>query len=163
MNQYYLVGDIGATKTDLALYAEHDDIRKYHIKGNFQTADFQSLEELIAQFLEKPGLPVKRCVLAIAGPILNNKVTLSSSNLPWEVDRSQLIRDLNVPDLFLINDLEALASAVPLLTEDELYTINRGTRKKNGTIAIIAHGTDHLIGYSIICFSNMFKKFDLGF
>lgn len=141
MSEYYLVGDVGGTKTDLAFYSDHDNIRKIDVKQSFQTADYKSLGNLISNFLEETGLPVKSCFLAIAGPLVNDRVTLSSSNLPWEVDRMQLMQDLDIPELFLINDLEALAHAVPLLSENEIYTINQGIHKKNETIAIIAPGT----------------------
>jgi glucokinase len=141
MSNYYLVGDVGGTKTDLALCSGNDDTRKFVTKKRFKTREYPSLEQLILHFLSKNNLPIKGGILAIAGPILNDKVDLSSSNLPWEVDRSNLIKELNIPELLLINDLEAIAEAIPILTENDLYTINQGIKRKNKTFAIIAPGT----------------------
>ena len=141
MSDYYLVGDVGGTKTDLAVYFSKDDTRKYVTKQRFQTADYPSLENLIATFLENNQLIIKEGILSVAGPVLNDRVTFSSSNLPWEVERFKLINELNIPEISLINDLEAVAISIPFLKEDDLYTINQGIKEENKTLAIIAPGT----------------------
>ncbi|MCZ6522068.1 MAG: glucokinase [Bacteroidetes bacterium] len=141
MSDYYLVGDVGGTKTDLAVYSSKDDTRKYVTKQRFQTADYPSLENLIATFLENNQLIIKEGILSVAGPVLNDRVTFSSSNLPWEVERFKLINELNIPEISLINDLEAVAISIPFLKEDDLYTINQGIKEENKTLAIIAPGT----------------------
>jgi len=140
-NQYYLVGDVGGTKTELAVYLGQRDIRKYQFKERFVTTDYESLEELIFQFLSRHQLSIKKGMLAVAGPVLNDEVTFSSSNLPWKVNRAELIKKLNISDILLINDLEALALAIPHLTEKELYTLNSGIKKERETLAVIAPGT----------------------
>jgi len=141
MSSYYLIGDIGGTKTDLAAYSSSSDCRKYEIFERFITAEFDSPGQLIKNFINNFHLDIKKGVIAVAGPVLNDKVTKTSSNLPWEIDRLELINELGIPDLLLINDLEAVARAVPILGKDEFYTLNKGIEKKNGTLAIIAPGT----------------------
>ena len=113
------------------------------------TSDFASLENLIGHFLKRENVAIERAVLAVAGPVLNNKVTISSSNLPWEIDKSLLIQALNIPDLLLINDLEALAQSIPLLGKDDLHCLNRGVKKDNASVAVIAPGTGLGQGYLI--------------
>ena len=139
--KYYLVGDVGGTKTELVIYSGERDIRKYKCKERIATTDYESLQELIARFLSSNNLYIEKCVLAVAGPVLNDDVTLTSSNLPWRISRADLIRDLNIPDILLINDLEALARAIPHLTQSDLYAIIPGIRKKKETLAVIAPGT----------------------
>jgi len=131
MSNYYLVGDVGGTKTDLAIYSSKADIRKFVTKKRFQTAEYPSLENLISTFLEDNKLIIKEGVLSVAGPVLNDKVTFSSSNLPWEVDRFKLIDELNIPKFLLLNDSEAAAQAIPYLRKEDLYTVNRGIRNEN--------------------------------
>ncbi|HUM71185.1 MAG TPA: glucokinase, partial [Chloroflexota bacterium] len=63
------------------------------------------------------------------------------TNLPWVIDTAVLQQTLGTPDVYLLNDLESIANAVPYLTADELITINEGQRNPTGPIAVIAPGT----------------------
>jgi len=141
MSNHYLIGDVGGTKTELAIYEGQNQNRKYSEVERFLTRDFVSLAQMIAFYLGGKNLHISNGVLAIAGPVLNDKVTLSSSNLPWEVDANQLKEALQIPNVRLINDLEALARGIPLLSEQDLHNINPGIKKSQDTLAVIAPGT----------------------
>jgi glucokinase len=141
MDSYYLVADIGGTKSELAVYAQKDDIRSYFLKERFVTDEYKSLEDLIAHFLQEHDFKIEAAVLAIAGPVINKRITLFSSNLPWEVDEASLRERLHISDLELINDLMAVAGAIPHLRKEDLYTINTGVEKECETLAVIAPGT----------------------
>jgi len=63
------------------------------------------------EFLVKVKVPVDRACFAVPGPIGGRaKIT----NLPWEIDESTVAKELNLGHLHLMNDLEAIAFAVPL-------------------------------------------------
>ena len=141
MDSYYLVADIGGTKSELAVYAQKDDVRSYILKKRFVTGEYKSLEELIAHFLQKHAFKIEAAVLAVAGPVINKRVTLISSNLPWELDEASLRERLRISNLELINDLRAVAGAIPLLRIEDLHTINKGVEKEHETMAVIAPGT----------------------
>jgi glucokinase len=49
--------------------------------------------------------------------------------------------NLNIKSVYLINDLEAVARAVPILRPSDVVTINRGESVPRGAIAVIAPGT----------------------
>ena len=162
MSKYYLVGDVGATKTNLAVCVDRN-VKKYSVKEKFLTSDFPSLESLIGHFLSRESLAIDRAVLAVAGPVLNDKVTMSSSNLPWEIDRSGLIQELNIPDILLINDLEALAQSIPLLDKDDLHCLNRGERKENASVAGSFMALRCLVNdRNIACLNNGIRWVPLG-
>lgn len=141
MKEYFLVGDMGGTKTEFAVYSSCDDCRNYELIERFDTYEFKSPGVLINNFIHKHNLQISKLILAVAGPVLYDKITKSSSNLPWEVDRYELVNETGIPELYLINDLEALARAVPLLHKDEIITLNEGIKQEYGTLAVIAAGT----------------------
>ena len=141
MDSYYLVADIGGTKSELAAYAQKKDAREYLLKKRFATSEYKSPEDLIAHFLQENSLKIEAAVLAIAGPVINGRVTLFSSNLPWEVDEASLREKLQIPEIELINDLKVVAGAIPHLKKEDLYTINKGEEKAHETLAVIAPGT----------------------
>jgi glucokinase len=75
----------------------------------------------------------------VAGPVINGSA--KTTNLPWVMDESSLARDLNLKTVHLMNDLEAVARAVPVLRPADLITLNEGEPVSKGPIAIIAPGT----------------------
>jgi len=141
MDSYYLVADIGGTKSELAVYTQNQDPRSYLLKERFVSGEYDSLEGLIAYFLLEHELKIEAAALAIAGPVINGRVTLFSSNLPWEVDETLLREKLQIPEIEIINDLKAVAGAIPHLKEEDLYSINRGEERAHETLAVIAPGT----------------------
>jgi glucokinase len=57
------------------------------------------------------------------------------------MDERSLASDLNLKSVHLMNDLEAVARAVPVLRASDLLTLNEGEQVVKGVIAIIAPGT----------------------
>jgi glucokinase len=141
MSKHYLVADIGGTKSELAIYSSKNDIRNFLLKERLATNDYESLESLILHLLQKHSLNIEAGVLAVAGPVINGRVTKFSSNLPWEVNVASLRVSLSLPDIELINDLKAVAGSIPHLHEEDLHTINEGVKTHHETLAVIAPGT----------------------
>ena len=105
------------------------------------SADYPSLQAIAQQFIAKAKKPVDRACFAVAGPVINGRV--KTTNLPWVIDEASLAKELNlnVNSVRLINDLEAIARAVPILRPSDVYTVNRGQPVTGGAIAVIAPGT----------------------
>ena len=137
-DQFLLAGDIGGTKAKLAIYHPKDGPRHPLAEATLQSADFASLEALVAQFLTGKGWSIYRASLGIAGPIVDRRVQVT--NLPWVVDERTLSADLGAP-VAILNDLTAIALSIPFLEAQDLTTLNAGTPAPNGTIAVIAPGT----------------------
>ncbi|MGA7077938.1 MAG: glucokinase [Terriglobales bacterium] len=85
--------------------------------------------------------PVDRACFAVAGPVIGGRV--KTTNLPWVVQDTSLAQELNInlQSVRLINDLEAIARAVPILRPSDVQTINAGVPVSKGAIAVIAPGT----------------------
>jgi glucokinase len=138
-----LAADIGGTKTAVAVFSPEEGPRKPLATRIFPSGNYPSLEAILREFLEKDakGLSVTHACLAVAGPVIADKAKIT--NLTWTVDLQNLERALNLPHgrVLLINDLQAIALAVPVLTEEELVRLHEGEAAADGAIAVIAPGT----------------------
>jgi glucokinase len=63
------------------------------------------------------------------------------TNLPWEMEESHLADTLGLESVTLLNDLESIANAIPLLEADDVHTLNDRPPEPGGAVAVIAPGT----------------------
>ncbi len=134
-----LAGDIGGTKTMLALFSAESGTGSPLVEDSFPSSDFSSLEELVARFLAGSKAGISRASFGVAGPVSQGMARIT--NLPWDVSESRISKTLRIPEVRLINDLQALAVAVPHLADSDIFTINPGEGVAGGSIAVIAPGT----------------------
>jgi glucokinase len=134
-----IAGDIGGTKTDLAIYSSEAGPHAPLAETEVRSADYPSLQAMVKEFLAKVKLTVTTACFDVAGPVIDGHV--KTTNLPWVMDERSLARDLNLESVRLINDLEAVARSVPILRAQDLVTLNEGQAVERGPIAIIAPGT----------------------
>jgi len=136
-----LAGDIGGTKTVLALFKEEGAAEFEHVpvhEAVFPSSDFISLEAIIEEFLQAFDETLSGASFGVAGPVVNQQAEIT--NLSWIIDAHK-IRDAFAVNTILLNDLEAIANAVPYLREDDLVTLHRGMPEPHGAKAVIAPGT----------------------
>lgn len=136
-----LAGDIGGTKTRLALVDPEVGPRAPVAETTFPSARYESLEAVIRDFTGEINVEIKRASFGVAGPVVEGRAI--ATNLPWIIDEQQLKTTLGLSAVYLINDLQAIACAVPRLkqTPDDLSTLNAGEAAPGGAIAVIAPGT----------------------
>jgi glucokinase len=134
-----IAGDIGGTKTDLAIYSDGAGPHAPLAQTQFHSADYPSLQAMVGEFLAQVKLPVDVGSFDVAGPVIDGHA--KTTNLPWVMDEGQLARDLKVKAVHLMNDLEAVARSVPVLRPIDVVTLNLGQAVPNGAIAVIAPGT----------------------
>jgi len=134
-----IAGDIGGTKTDLAIYSPESGPHVPLAETERHSADYPSLQAMVTEFLGQVKMSVDVASFDVAGPVINGHV--KTTNLPWVMDESALAKDLNLKAAHLMNDLEAVARAVPALRAEDVVTINKGEPVENGPIGIIAPGT----------------------
>lgn len=141
-----LAGDIGGTKTLLALYeVEASEIdghapRLREVKRErFASTEFASLMPMLQRFLAAEQLHFQCATLAVAGPVING--VCKATNLPWVVDANELAQVFDVRHFGLINDFQAIAMAVEILDEKDLHTLHPGSPSATGVRAVIGAGT----------------------
>jgi glucokinase len=134
-----LAGDIGGTKTNLAVFSPEAGPRAPLAEVTFPSTSYPSLEAVVHEFLAQCQQSVDRASFGVAGPVIEGRV--AATNLPWVVDQARLREELNLSWVRVINDLTAIAHAVPILEPSDLHTLNKGQPAPGGAIAVIAPGT----------------------
>jgi glucokinase len=132
-----LAGDIGGTKTRLALYAgERGLVPKEQV--TFRSADYDSLEAVVEAFLASVEARVETAVFGVAGPVVEGEST--TTNLPWVINERRLQEAFGLQQAKLLNDLEATAYGVPNLAASDLELLNDAS-PRSGTKVVVAPGT----------------------
>jgi len=134
-----LAGDIGGTKTVLAVFPHGVQPRKPLAEMTFPSARYDSLGDIVKEFLDTVNLPVDRACFGVAGPVIAGRAKIT--NLPWVVDGPALQSAFHWSSVELLNDLESVAYAIPVLGSDDIHTLSAGVPVPNGTIAVLAPGT----------------------
>jgi glucokinase len=134
-----LVGDIGGTKTVLALFSQEKGPHESVAQKSFPSGKYDSLETIINEFLNEYPQPIEDACLGVAGPVVEGRAQIT--NLPWVVDAANLKSEFNLDKVKLLNDLEAIGHAVPMLKPEHLHTLSEGDPVPGGSIAVVAPGT----------------------
>lgn len=135
-----LAGDIGGTKTVLAIYAARTDVPADPVHEiRFQNVDYPSFETIIKEFLAQTGTKPYAACFGVAGPVKDRHCRIT--NLPWEIKADEIEQACSIPRVTLINDLKATAVSVPHLGNDALFTLNPGNPDPLGNRVVVAPGT----------------------
>jgi len=134
-----LAGDIGGTKTNLAVFSSETGWRKPFAEATYASINYIDLESLVREFLAQHDFTIDRASFGVAGPVVAGHASIT--NLPWMMDEQQLQQALHIPSVRLLNDLDAIAHSVPHLDSQDLYVLNKGQAIPGGAIAVIAPGT----------------------
>ncbi|WP_297057172.1 glucokinase [Thermosulfurimonas sp.] len=132
-----LAADIGGTRARVALFEESGPLRPRRLRV-FSSREFTGLLPLLRRYLAQTGESPRLASLALAGPVLGRKVHLT--NLGWRVEASALEKGLGLERVFLLNDLEALAYALPALSSSQVEILKPG-RPRGRVCAVVAPGT----------------------
>lgn len=135
-----LAGDIGGTKTVLAIFEEDatDFDHKPLFEAVFPSSKFDSLEAIVQEFLQDRSLKLSGACFGVAGPVVDQQAEIT--NLDWIIDAGAIAETIGVHTR-LLNDLEAIANAVPHLEPEDLFVLNEGNPSPEGAIGVIAPGT----------------------
>jgi glucokinase len=135
-----LAGDIGGTKTNLAVFDSEVSLHDPMVEETFRSAAYPSLEALVEDFVTHvDDQTFDAAAFGVAGPVVSGVARIT--NLPWVMSEEHLERELEIERVRLINDLAAIAYAVPHLQPDDLHVLNEGRPEPGGAVAVIAPGT----------------------
>jgi glucokinase len=134
-----LAGDIGGTKTRLACVDVVNNRLVVQHEAKFPSREFPGLAAILETFLADSSAKIDTACLGIAGPVIHGRCR--ATNLPWIVEEGQLQGATGISRVALINDLEATAYAIEVLTGDDVVEIQAGSGDAEGNRAVIAAGT----------------------
>ena len=145
MSRTLLAGDIGGTKTTLALY-ETEDVRAPRVARTYDSRTVERFDVLVEAFLGECDTPAPAVAsFAVAGPIAEQSARIT--NLPWEISGSDLASRFHFERVSLVNDVEALAWAISALRPEEVDAIQKGQADPMGPVGVLALGTGLGEGY----------------
>jgi glucokinase len=135
-----LVGDVGGTKTILALFTSSSSGWNCAKKTLYASADYKTFTEVLMSFLLDVDATISSVCIGVAGPIVDGDCV--ATNLPWILSRDQISRSVHAPNVWLLNDLEATAWGLLALPEADFVELNPdAVPSQMGNIAVIAAGT----------------------
>jgi glucokinase len=134
-----LAGDIGGTKTNLALFPLKGGQRTLIAERSFRSGDYAGLEAVVREFLTGRAGEVASACFGVPCPVVEG--TCKMPNLLWVLDVRALKHALKIGRVSLINDLEATAYGIAALETEEFAVLNEGHLRPQGNSAVIAAGT----------------------
>lgn len=142
-----IAGDVGGTKTRLALYEPQGAHLAQIVLEQFESARYLSLEDIVARFLKKHAARPAAGCFGIPGPVVDG--TVKVTNLPWELSERKIEQGLEIPRVKLVNDLVATAAAIPSFTEKDLLTLHPATPARGANVtSVVAPGTG--LGHALL-------------
>ncbi|WP_115120835.1 glucokinase [Synechococcus sp. UW105] len=144
----FLAGDVGGTKTLLALYGQREGQLQALYSQRYRSGEWSCLEGIVHHFLS--SLPAdlprpKTSCLAVAGPVQNGTATLT--NLPWVLSETLLCDATGLKHLELVNDFAVLIHGLPHLDDQQQVVLQGGhpsrsaTLTQGGAVAVVGAGT----------------------
>jgi glucokinase len=136
-----LAGDVGGTKTLLGVFERHHPRPLPRAVHSYPTASFERFADILDAFARDVNEPltVEAAAFGVAGPVVNNRAMLT--NVGIEVAADEVGARFGARRARLLNDLEAMAWSIEVLSHEELVILQDGTPLANGTLAVIAAGT----------------------
>ena len=140
-----LAGDLGGTKTILAVYSNENYpkqlFQKYYISSEWSSF-YSIFEDFIKQLPDHISLPEYGCI-GVAGPINNHKVKIT--NLGWDIETEKLSLLSKINNIELINDFSVLIYGIPFFKNNQYEVIqgklNYEYKNNQKLVAIIGAGT----------------------
>ncbi len=135
-----LAGDVGGTKTLLGLF-QPAPLRPVPVAVRaYPTNEFAAFTEMLQAFARDvpAATPIEAVAVGVAGPVVDQHARLT--NVPWAISAAEIASWCGARTA-LLNDLEAMAVSVNVLTPDEMITLQPGVPDSDGNAVVIAAGT----------------------
>jgi glucokinase len=148
-----LAGDVGGTKILLEAGEFTSGRWKAALERRYMLADFAGMDQVLDAFLEEwqrerpPRARITGGAIGVAGPCVANCVTMT--NRPWRLDGEKLGEHFRIPKLRLLNDLEAAAHGLDLVSPRDLVTYQAGKVVRGGNRVVMGVGTGLGVAYVI--------------
>lgn len=142
----WLIGDIGGTSARMAMVDKGEGPRVWRNDQRYESGDYEGIEWIVEAYRASFGGEIKGICLGVAGPVREGRVELT--NLGWVLDIRQMRERLGVERIVLLNDLQAMAYAIPVLSPFEREVLQEGKPQAEGVIGLVAAGTG--LGESVL-------------
>jgi glucokinase len=134
-----LAGDVGGTNARLALVELEGRSASIVQESWYPSREFAGLTPIVLRFCEEAARRPDRACFGIACPILEGDCV--APNLPWTINAQVLAAEIGIVRTTIINDFVAVGYGIELLGPSDLVTLQEGSPKPQGPIALIGAGT----------------------
>jgi glucokinase len=148
-----LAGDIGGTKTLLALYRAGDDQLEPLCSRRYNSEEWPDLAPMVLAFLEeareteaRDERPAAAC-FAVAGPVQQGAAQLT--NLSWQLDERELSAATGIEPVELVNDFAVLVYGLDHLGAAQQACIRQGTPCDAEPVLILGAGTGLGVAFGV--------------
>lgn len=133
-----LGGDLGGTKTLLALAEVVDDRLQIIREQRFVSRNYQSFDPLLGEFLADAPV-IDAAAFGVAGPTDGREAQLTYR--PWRLTADDLSARFHLGHVTLTNDFAAAAHGLPLLGAEQFITLQAGQAVQGEARLILGAGT----------------------
>ena len=147
-SQQMIVADIGGTNIRIALANHQPCTQAFSYLLEVETKAYKSLSQVIDYYLRvylhtqgAGGIvnTISKARIAVAGPPIPGDFMLT--NTPFLVNTNELLKRSPIQDIQVVNDFEAQAMALPYLSKEDKYTLQKGHLNPQGNISVLGPGT----------------------
>ena len=156
-SDFVLGVDLGGTSTKICIAGIKNSKPYMLFSYHFETKKLDSLNSAINQVLnhakEKFDLKVDNACIGAAGVISKEKNFADLTNVSWNIDLRDVIKQTSLKSAFIINDFEAVGYGINLIDENDILNIRQANKTDEFrlTKAVIGAGTG--LGKSILYFN----------
>lgn len=143
---FFLAGDIGGTNSNFGIFSMNplnpQLVLSLHYKSQ-HVSDFTAFMQQVVDYVKSHyDITFAGGCLGAAGVVYPHRISARPTNLSFEINIHQITRVTHIPDLFLINDFEAVALGIELLPPSDILSINQeAVYHKHANSAFIGAGT----------------------
>lgn len=134
-----LAGDIGGTKTNLALFGVAGNSLSILREQRFPSTGYPGLNAMIREFLGHDAPPVLAAGFGVPGVVSDGRA--KPTNLTWGVDAAEIAGEFGIPHVMVLNDLEANSHGIAHLKASDFAVVQKGAPNAKGNRCVVSPGT----------------------
>ncbi len=157
---FFLAGDIGGTNANIGVFVIMEQpvlVLTLQYRSQEITDFTLFMKEVIDHLKDSYQIEIKTGCIGAAGIIYPHRVTAQPTNLSIEINTHDIMKATGLTDLFLINDFEAVALGIELLSKKDIITINEGVQRKHANYAFVGAGTG--LGKSVMVWHRQTERY----
>jgi len=134
-----IAGDIGGTKTNLAIFLVVGQSLNLERNQRYHSASYPSLNAILREFLKDEKRPLLAACFGVPGPVKNGRAR--PTNITWGVDAAEIAEEFSITYVSLLNDLAANAYGIAELKPGDFATVQEGASDAEGNRCVVSPGT----------------------
>ena len=138
-NTSLIAADVRKDTTCFAHYELRERQVVALVEKAYNTQEHGSFSEMAVKFMSEYSFQnISTLAVAVPGPVISR--TSAPQRLPWTLNSNEISQQTNIPNVCLVNDLEAAAYGLGNDDESCFQTIHQSENIVPGNVAVLAPG-----------------------